>query len=482
MSASPLPLYTKLSEQLRRHWLHILDDEKHGVLTFPPEAVDQIAHTIFSNLSQGGFATFVVSGRRSWDPQSYYFEAARLAARRGCTIQRAFLLPHRQYRKDEMLHLHWRLDMDAGIDVKLLYVGDLLPTLLVSPPFGLDFGLWDDQLVCTSVSQSTTGDGRLSEWRISLRKEDVMLAQALRDELLTKASILPAPGTESDLLDLEEPMVQTAPLMDLLSNAVCSGSYINAEDCSWYHGVWQYLRIFDLVSTPTWHQNFYNTHLAQLAQEHPNSKVLISGTADYSVLAHVLWAFDSVGNPCDITVLDLCQTPLILCKWYGRRTNHNIATVQTSIFDFNPGETYDAIVTDAFLTRFSKAERSAVVALWVRSLRPGGCVITTVRVGSAPTIEKVIARPDQVDLFRSRALEQAKRWQDFLPIPPEEIAIKAQRYAERMVSQPITSPDEIKAEFEQQGFIFRRFELAEVKGEMAPTTYIEMVAIKSPIT
>jgi hypothetical protein len=359
-SDSPTP-YQLLSQQLRRHWLRVLSDDQHGVLAFPPDAIDEVAHTLFSGIKQGGFATFVVSGRQSWDPQNYYFEAARRAAQRGAKVTRAFLLPHKQYLKDDALHAHWSLDTNAGIQVKLLYVGDLLPTLVFTPPFGLDFGLWDDELVCTSMSGQDGSQKTPTEWRISSRPEDIELARSLRDELLSKALVLPPPGAETEGLDLEEPMVQTAPLMDLLANAVCAGSYIATEDCSWYHCVWQYLRIFDLVSTPTWHPDLYIPQLRLLGQERDNPSILISGTADYSTLAHILWAFDSLDKPCNVTVLDICETPLILCQWYARRVGHRVSTAQSDILTFGPAESYDAIITDAFLTRFPKNERSKPV-------------------------------------------------------------------------------------------------------------------------
>lgn len=474
---SQVNLYDSLSQQLRHCWLRVLGDEKRGVLTFPPNSLDDVAHTLFSNIVSGGFATYVVSSKRKLDPQNYYFEAARNASRRGCKITRAFLLPHKQYLKDEIVKEQWQLDTNAGIEVKVIYVGDLLSTLLVTPLFGLDFGLWDEQIVCASVPQSDGGEG-LSEWRVSSREEDLELAFSLRDELLNKGTLLTYPNNESISLDLEEPMVQTAPLMDLLSSAVCSGSYMAEEDCSWYHGVWQYLRVFDLVSTPTWHPELYIPKLSQLAKNGKKSKILISGTADYSTLAHVLWAFDSKKQECEVTVVDLCQTPLIMCQWYGRKTNHKIKTVQSNILLFGENGYFDAVVTDAFLTRFNKVERSKIIKHWSELLSPGGQVITTIRIHGDNTSDKILAKPDQVDIFRSRALQQAKRWQDFLPLSPEELAVKAQRYAERMISNSVLSADEIRSEFEKNGFLIDYFTLKDVKGEMTPTTYLDLVAIK----
>ena len=470
-------LYRKLNEQLHRHWQSVLEDANHEVLTFPPAAYDKVAQTLFSNLEVGGFATQIVSGRRVWDPQNYYYESARRAAKRGLKITRAFLLPHKQYLKEELLKYHWKLDQQAGIDVKFLYVGDLLSSMQTTPPFSLDFGIWDDQLVCLTASHQLMNDGNPTEWLISSRKEDVELVNSLREELLSESVTLPDPDVDSKLLDLEEPMVKTAPLMDLLSNAVCAGSYLG-EDCSWYHGVWQYLRILDLVSTPTWHPDFYVQQLRLLAEERNNARVLISGTADYSTLAHVLWAFDEVQKECDVTVLDLCQAPLIICRWYSHQVNHRVITVQDDIRKHAPDTNYDAIVTDAFLTRFSRSERPEIIKSWFRMLKPGGKVITTVRINDKPNEEKAIVKPIEVSMFRNRALKLAERWKDFLPIAPREIANKAQTYAEHITSYPILSENELRNCFEEQSFSTVEIRLNPVKGEMKPTTYAQIVARK----
>lgn len=442
--------------------------------------MDEIARVIFGNLEVGGIATLIVTGRKSWDPHSFYFEAARAAARRGCDITRAFLMPHRLYMNDETFQSHWRLDYDAGIKTIFLYVGDFLSTLIVNPSFGLDFGLWDDELVCTNPTQVITGTEGVDSWRVSIQHKDIELAKNLWKELLQRATILTFPEQPDKSLNLEEPLVHTARLMDLLSDAICTRSYVSSTDCSWYHGVWQYLRVFDLVSTPTWHADFYNSQLGNFASSvQGKASILVSGTADYSTLAYVIHAFDLNNKEPIITVADLCQTPLIICQWYARVLGHIIATIQEDITTFETEtSSYDAIVTDAFLTRFPPQERSKVVERWFQLLKPGGRVFTTVRVHGPGSEKEVIAQPEQINNFRALAFEQAKRWQGFLLAKPENIANKAQEYAERMVSYRISSVDELKTLFDDNGFVHEYSKLTTVKGEMSAAQYIELVVRK----
>ncbi len=262
-------LFQALHQLLKRYWLSTESYAVQGVLSFPPSEEDQLARVLFSKLDVGGFATLVVSGRRRWNPQSNYFESARAAARRGCKITRAFLLPHRQYLNDEVLQQHWLEDERAGIEVLALYISDLLAMSTVPAPSTLDIGIWDGSLTCSSFSQPAGSERGVVEWRVSARPEDLQLAESLREELLTKAERLPAPGKAPTALTLEEPMVRTAPLAELLAQTLCRGAYVSPEDCSWYHGFWQYLRIFDLVSTPTWHSTFY---LSELDRVHSDTR------------------------------------------------------------------------------------------------------------------------------------------------------------------------------------------------------------------
>ena len=51
-------------------------------------------------------------------------------------------------------------------------------------------------------------------------------------------------------------------------------------------------------------------------------------------LANVIQA--CVAKAPDVTVLDVCETPLRLCDWYATRRGHSIATCQSDIFDHAP--------------------------------------------------------------------------------------------------------------------------------------------------
>lgn len=478
----PSALFRSLSEEFRRYVLEQGSQLERELLVFPASEGGRLGQALFSHLSTGGFCTLVVTGRRDWDPRSHYHQAARFAARRGCTIRRAFLLPHRHCRHDPTLQEHIRLDLEAGIDTEIVYVGDLLSRLTLPIAESLEFGIWDDSVTCIGVFGQDGSSSAVAEWRVSARPEDIQTLFDIRKILDEQAERIGADDLKGDNApDLEEPMITTAPMARELAPILCRGDHVSPGDCSWYHSVWQYLRIFDMVSTPTWHQEFYKSALGQILGQEPEPRILVSGTADYSMLAHVIWACQRAKASPRLVVLDLCETPLFLCKWYAKMMGFRVDTVAKDLFDFKSDNPFHIVASDAFLTRFSTKERDKVVRHWASLLLPGGHVVTTVRIEPGLSKESaVLATPEQADAFRRRAIQEARRWQGFLRCSPEEIANLAQRYAERMVSYSLLSQESVRNLFESQGFTVSRLDIAEVPGEMKGTVYAEVVARQEP--
>jgi hypothetical protein len=244
----PPSIFASLKLELERNQRQIQAQAKRGVLSFPPNAVDLVGHTLFANLLQGGICTFIVQGQQSWNPKSHYLEMARLAARRGCSIERIFLLPHRLYRHVPSLKEHIQLDQAAGLKTCVVYIGHLLSTAALPPFDSLDFGVWDDQILCRAVHQATGNNVRPYEWVVSQNSEDVQLAHKLVETLKARGEPVTLEDVErhssSQEVELEEPMIITAPTATFLSSVLCRGNHVD-EDCSWYHSIWQYLRIFN---------------------------------------------------------------------------------------------------------------------------------------------------------------------------------------------------------------------------------------------
>lgn len=469
-------IFSELSEFLYEYNCGLRAKAQQGVLIFPAGEYQAVGKKIFSKLKFGGITTFIVSGRNIWNPQDPYYEAQRDAARRGLKITRIFLVPHRRFIKEPLVVKHYELDRSVGIEVKFVHVKELLQQAkrdVVPPLYTLDFGLWDNSLVCFIYYQNYEGNIVPRELRISIRPEDLEFARSLINDIKKSKDISQDTNLE---LDLEEPMLKSAPLMSMLSEVMCKGSQVCTEDCSWYHRVWQYLRIFDVVSTPTWHYSFYTKSLQKFLHNKKNSRILISGTADYSMLAHVLHVCSKLKKEYEIYVLDLCQTPLILCEWYVSQVGKKIKTIHQDIFKFNMKNYFDLVITDAFLTRFPDDDKFQVLRKWNILLRKNGMVITTVR--KEKSNGEIKASDLEISKFAEKVFKSAQDWQPFLPESAEKIKLWAQEYAKRMVSFPLKNKDFLNKLLIKSGFSIVQDNVINVKGEMHVTSYIELIAKK----
>jgi SAM-dependent methyltransferase len=264
---------------------------------------------------------------------------------------------------------------------------------------------------------------------------------------------------------LEEPLVVSAPLARRVAPDLCRKDPASGEDCAWYHGPWQYFRVLDLVTAPPDHADFLLDALGSLARADGYRRILVSGAADYSMPAHVLWAYAKGSAVADVTVVDICETPLFLTKWYAETRSARLQTQACDILDYETERSFDVLCTHSFLGNFAADQRRDVIAKWRDLLRPGGKVITVNRVRPANAPEKVRFTREQAAEFREAVLREARVRRDILGVDPEELASCAQTYAESKRTHPIKSREEIIELFEGGGFAIERFELGGVPGK-----------------
>lgn len=282
-----------------------------------------------------------------------------------------------------------------------------------------------------------------------------------------------------------EPLAISAPIARQLANALCVGDYVDPEGCEWYHAAWQFLRMTNKVSTPRWHGGFFTSALRAVTSQIPRPRILICGTADYSMLAfvaHALSASPAGLLECHIDVLDRCAAPLTLCNWYAARYDfrQSVSTVHAAIEDYDPGVLYDVIVTDAFLTRFPPEREptaSQVVDKWASLLADGGCIVTTIRVHGKDE-RSAATTADLHEAYVQEALSSLNLQRPFLPLPATDAAQLVADYCRYFESAAIGSEQDIVTMFEFSGMtnVLRRW--ARVPGEFFPSHYLQLVAAK----
>jgi SAM-dependent methyltransferase len=273
-------------------------------------------------------------------------------------------------------------------------------------------------------------------------------AAAYPSRMTAPSSAAAAAMSETALPD--EPLALSAPLARAFAATLCHVDPRHGGSCAWYHGLWQYLRLFDFVTTPRDHAVFYRAALLEPLRAGAR-RVLISGTADYALPACLLWLYRSAGVPAEMTVLDICRTPLRLCEWFADRIDAPIATVAQDILEYRPVEAFDVICTHAFLGRFQPAERAALIARWHGLLRPGGRVVTVNRIRpDAP--ETVRFTGEQSARFVERIRQAAQRAEPPLDLSADTLVAMAQAYVAAKRTVPVRSTDELVALFEAAGF------------------------------
>ncbi|MCH5158161.1 MAG: hypothetical protein J1F33_03080 [Clostridiales bacterium] len=279
---------------------------------------------------------------------------------------------------------------------------------------------------------------------------------------------------------------------DFVAHNSSQNSSENTTCCDWYHSVWQYLRILDCVSSPQWHYEFYKNSFENIFNRKSSLKILICGTADYSLLYLIVSILSNKKCNVKIDVVDLCPTPLKICKWFienYKNLNKNISinTVTSNITMYSSPYKYDIICSDAFLTRFSVQESKSVICKWDDLLDENGRIITTVRLNELDKSDnkrQVIDLSNDINIFCYKVIasyndlidEEKKK----LNISVEDLRFMAFRYIIRMKSNNLGGKDKIEDLFESNGIIINKeeSEIKSVKGEIYKTDYYRIVAQK----
>ena len=168
---------------------------------------------------------------------------------------------------------------------------------------------------------------------------------------------------------------------------LCRESFI---DCSSYHFMRPILRRIGAVPSAYSHNDFYSSAIESTlsAIDNGETRVTISGTADYSWLLNDSPLVKSLGNTgilAQIQVIDGCPTPTSFSMLASNELDQHTVSVNTqNLTRFLSDEKgSDLIVTDAFLTQFANKEnRLAILNQWRQSLKTGGYIVTTAQIAT----------------------------------------------------------------------------------------------------
>jgi len=242
-------------------------------------------------------------------------------------------------------------------------------------------------------------------------------------------------------MNAPEPLAESAPLAHAWAERHC-------DSCGWYHGAWQYLRLVGVISGITAESAFFQSALRAIARD--GDRVLIAASADYGMLAQVIRAYRAAGVTPAVTVLDQCETPLLLNRWYARRFELEPVLHRGDIFDYEPDAPFDVICTHSFFSFVAPGRHAALVRGWRKLLRPGGRVVTSQSVRADYPTDRIRFTPEQAAEFGARA----ERAANGIDAPIREIAT---RFAERKTGYVVRSEQHLRAAFSDGGFQCEQF-------------------------
>ena len=259
-----------------------------------------------------------------------------------------------------------------------------------------------------------------------------------------------------------DPLEESAPIARKLAPELCRSDPKTGNSCAPSHGLWQYLRLLGLALSPEHHGELFRRALDGVAAPTVPVRVLVSGAADYAMLAHVLAAFGRRGVQVAATVLDLCETPLALNRWYAERVAQPVETHRGDILEYSPRQPFDVVCTHAFFAMFAPPQRPALLAKWHQLLRPGGIAVTVNRVRPENSAAQVSFGEDEVRAFRDAVRARARAFGPALGVDPDALALDAENYARRQHFHPVRSAEEIRTLFEQAGFLVDHLSVAPI--------------------
>jgi ubiquinone/menaquinone biosynthesis C-methylase UbiE len=435
---------------------------------------------IFDKLQIGGFATYLVPIEGYWSRNDNYAEKSRTVAsdpKRNLNIERVYILHSFTSLLSEYLISSIKGDEESHIKTYVVFEEDISKSAMK------DFGIWDDSVVCVIEVQETYKH----EFEVvggTYSKDGVVLRQyqAFRKEIMDHAIKGRDLTQEVEALSsTTRLLLESAFRMEDLAKAHCEGSYISEANCDWYHSSWQYLRLVDMVSTPSWHHDFYQKALREALSDKKHARILISGTADYGMLQQIQ-SFEDNSSISEILVLDLCRTPLEICSWFRKKylsSTIKLNYIQQDIVEnVFAAKSQDLIITDAFLTRFTPDSRKKIIQEWERMLKAGGYIKTTIRLGGNFADKDQAVRSTEGDIRRycQKVKNKTDKAGRLFKNIEAKIINKAEEYARNIISYPFVDENEIRELFD--GFELK-IELGTVHGEIQENTiYAKVIAKK----
>ena len=165
-----------------------------------------------------------------------------------------------------------------------------------------------------------------------------------------------------------------------LSTIKWSSFSAEGTGCQIYHAFFTIAELINMVSSPIQHPELYLDKLRKnVTSDSPFIWIPAFATPRTYDLVHF-------AKPnAKVLATDLCASPVLsLGLLYPEEVaKKSLYSQKLNVFDAIgqlPANFFDAIVTDAFITRFEGNDKLRVLAIFFQALKPGGSLFTTIRM------------------------------------------------------------------------------------------------------
>jgi SAM-dependent methyltransferase len=244
--------------------------------------------------------------------------------------------------------------------------------------------------------------------------------------------------------------------------------------CRDMHTLWPYIRLTRASAGVETGGSGLELLLRELLAK-SRLKVLIAGSADTGLMALVANA--SSGHGVDITVLDLCDTPLAMCRRLAAEWFLPVETLRRDLIELDLQSRYDVVLVHGTLHYIHNDRKPLAVRQLARSLRPGGRLLIQFNVSppfSGPS-------PDgRRDNYADWVVDELKR-QD-IPLPDDEAEFRARLTAHagkrKQREGAFTDPNELAGMMDAAGPAVERLTPAEVDVVTPFRQYLSQAAVR----
>lgn len=227
-----------------------------------------------------------------------------------------------------------------------------------------------------------------------------------------------------------------------LSETTCT------HGCGWFHGIWGYARLYGVMpAVLRTHDELLSMFGAAFA--HGRRRVLLSGSSDQGLAAYAIAAAEAAGVTAEITVTDLCETPLQMARDYAGRVGWTVRTIAADARDVTGGP-YDLIVAHNFLQFFPSEQHAVLARHWASLLAPDGRVVLFQRVYANPGAGGGPRFPDPAPLVAAFAEAQAASPHADL-IAADALERMVRTYASKRIRKSAVVLDRLCADFATAG-------------------------------